>query len=163
MGRRPITGFSVESRSINYSRRWHRKTGLMVANMIHPTYLPFTRDQLLARTSTARNTWITSPQVRSVTPKSPPASGGCFRGCRSPMRCGSIVRSRRTKGSGRTLTLKSVFDAGQFAGILRAGFGESPPLSGFTSWEQCVGERGDQTLCFEVAIPSPAAYRQSLR
>ena len=60
-------------------------------------------------------------------------------------------------------TLKVVFDAGRFAEILRVAFGEEPPVAGFASWEQCVGERADQELRFEVAVSSPQSYRHALR
>ena len=60
-------------------------------------------------------------------------------------------------------TLKKVFDADEFANILRSAFGDQPPLEGFTSWKDCVGQKEDQELRFEVAISSPLAYRQALR
>lgn len=48
-----------------------------------------------------------------------------------------------------------------FAEILRRAFGEAPPFTGMTSWENCLN--GKLHLFFEVNLPSPEGYRKWLR
>lgn len=62
-----------------------------------------------------------------------------------------------------TCALKSVFDAEQFAAILKFAFGETPPLTAFSTWDDCVGKKKNQELRFEVAISSPLEYREALQ
>ena len=127
-------------------------------DLIHPVYLPFTRGQLsphfsnpkhldyfaisAARYSDFANEMVNTPVNRAVRLQR------------------QIEKDERFWTA---CTLKSVFDAGQFEHILRLAFGDSPPLMMFASWQDCVGEKGDQELKFEVAVSSPLIYRQSLR
>lgn len=61
-------------------------------------------------------------------------------------------------------TLKSIYDSDEpvkkFSKLLSTGYGPRPPLTGFSTWEECLA--GKLHLFFEVDLPSPKAYTQWL-
>ena len=130
--------------------------------MIHPTYLPFSREQLLPHFSDEKHLdYFVSSAIRYS------EYMARFGATRSGMPITSEVRlNRQVEKDERFWTaccLKTVFDHAAFAAALRSAFGDKPPLATFATWDECVGVRSDQDLRFEVAVSSPRAYRESLR
>ena len=131
-------------------------------NLIHPVYLPFTREQLALHFSDEKHLdYFATSAIRYSEFEA--RLSAKFDG----MPITNEVRlNRQIEKDERfwtACTLKVVFDAGRFADILRLTFGDTTPLMGFASWDQCVGERADQELRFEVAVSSPQVYRDALR
>lgn len=132
------------------------------ASLIHPVYLPFTREQLALHFNDEKHLdYFATSAIRYAEFVS--RFGDKF----AEMPITDEVRlNRQIEKDERfwtVCTLKTIFNAGRFADILRNSFGEAPPLEAFTTWEQCLGERKDQVLRFEVAVSSPLVYRQALR
>lgn len=132
------------------------------ANLIHPVYLPFTRAQLAPHFSDDKHLdYFATSAIRYA--EFAARFGAKFDG----MPLTKEVRlNRQIEKDERFWTacaLKVVFDAGRFVDILRLAFGDMPPVMGFASWEQYVGEPPDQELRFEVAVSSPQVYRDTLR
>lgn len=133
-----------------------------VENLIHPVYLPFTREQLTLHFSDEKHLdYFATSAIRYSEFVS--RFGAKF--AEMPI-TDEVRRNRQIEKDERfwtTCSLKSVFDADRFADLLRIGFGETPPLDSYRSWEHCIGEKNDQELRFEVAVSSPLVYRQKLR
>lgn len=130
--------------------------------MIHPIYLPFSREQLLPHFSNEKHLdYFVSSAIRYT------EFMARFGATKSGMPITPEVRlNRQVEKDERfwtACTLKTVFDNAAMASALRAAFREQPPLTTFSTWEECIGERGDQDLRFEVAVSSPRAYREALR
>ena len=127
-------------------------------DLIHSVYLPFSREQLLPHFNNPKHLdYFATSATRYSGVSNGPANTAVNREVRLQRQ---IEKDERFWTA---CTLKSVFDAGRFEHILRLAFGDSPPLMMFGSWQDCVGEKGDQELKFEVAVSSPLAYRESLR
>lgn len=62
-------------------------------------------------------------------------------------------------------TLKNIFDDPSreriLAQLLSKTYGSSPPISGLSTWEECLN--GDLHLYFEACLPSPQSYVKWLR
>jgi hypothetical protein len=132
------------------------------STLIHPVYLPFTREQLAPHFGNAKHLdrFVSSASRHTEFVARFQAQ---FDGM-SITKAVKVARQIEKDERFRTAcALKVVFDAGRFVDILRLAFGDTPPINGVASWEMCVGERADQELRFEVAVPSPLSYRDSLR
>jgi hypothetical protein len=129
---------------------------------IHPVYLPFTREQLAPHFGNDKHLdYFVTSAIRYS--EFVGRFGTKFDGM--PI-TEEVRRNRQIEKDERfwtVCTLKVVFDAGRFADILRLAFGSTPPLTGFATWEQCVGGTEDQELRFEVSVSSPQGYRDALR
>jgi len=131
-------------------------------SVIHPVYLPFTRQQLVPHFSDDKHLdYFATSAIRYA--EFVARLGAKFDGMPITKEVRLARQIEKDERFWTACTLKVVFDAGRFADILRIAFGDTPPITGFPSWEQCVGERADQELRFEVAVSSPQAYRDSLR
>ena len=131
-------------------------------SLIHPVYLPFSREQLAPHFSQEKYLdYFATSAIRYS------EFMARFGAKLAEMPITDEVRLHRQIEKDErfwtTCTLKSAFDAEKFSTVLRFGFGEKPPFADLASWEQCVGEKKDQELRFEVAVSSPLVYRQSLR
>jgi hypothetical protein len=130
--------------------------------MIHPIYLPFEREELLPHFTNAKHI---DAFVESAARHQ--AFSSRFHGNLSGMSLSAEVRKHRQMEKDECFwtacTLKTVFDNAAFSGVFKAAFGPTPPLRGFSSWDECVGQKSDQRLLFEVAAPSPHDYRSALR
>jgi hypothetical protein len=131
-------------------------------DVIHPVYLPVTREQLAPHfSSDKRLDYYATSAIRYsefVT-----RFGAKFAGMPITREVKTQRQIEKDELFWTACTLKSVFDAGRFSDILRSAFGERPPLTPFVSWDQAVGDEKDQELRFEAAVSSPLAYRQALK
>ena len=134
----------------------------MPNGIIHDVCLPFTHEQLAPHFSNEKHLdSLATSAIRNsafVT-----QFGAHFAGMPITKEVRDNRQIEKDERFWTVCTLKSVFDAGRFADILQCGFDNPPPLSGFASWEECVGEKKDQELRFEVAVSSPKVYRRALR
>ena len=130
--------------------------------VIHETYLPFNRQELLPHFSNERHLdeFVTSAsrQKEFVSRFMESLSG-------MPI-TDDVRRNRQIEKDERiwtATTLKKVFDAGAMSVVLEAVFGDQPPFDGVDSWESVVGSAEGQELRFEVSVPSPKSYRDGLK
>ncbi|MGE0607907.1 MAG: hypothetical protein AB7O62_12505 [Pirellulales bacterium] len=130
--------------------------------VIHPVYLPFTRQQLALHFSDDKHLdYFATSAIRYA--EFVARLGAKFEGMPITNEVRLARQIEKDERFWTACTLKMVFDAGRFADILRIAFGDVPPITGFASWDQCVGDRADQELRFEVAVSSPQVYRDTLR
>ena len=132
--------------------------------MIHPTYMPFTPDELAQHfTGDADanvNYFVRSAQRWLDFRREHP----------SPHQPLSASRSARQMEKDERFwtaaALKSLFDrsdrSARLAALLEKTFGRDPPLDAFDSWEACL-EGDDLHLYFEAQLPSPSSYVHWLR
>jgi len=128
-------------------------------DFIHPTYLPFTPDQL-----GHHFTGDVDANVEYFR-RSADRYRAFFEGGRSPIQ--PLSRSRRDRQIEKdekfwtATALKTVFDSKDRVPFLReilaGAFGSRPPLSAFATWDECL--EGDHlNLLFEAQLPSPSGY-----
>lgn len=133
-----------------------------VSSPIHSVYLPFTREQLAPHFNDDKHLdYFVTSAIRYS--EFVARLGTQLEGMPITNEVRLARQIEKDERFWTACTLKVVFDAGRFANILRLAFGDAPPLTGFASWEQCVGEPVDQELRFEVAVASPQVYRDVLR
>ena len=129
--------------------------------MIHEVYLPYTREELLPHFHNERHVdeFVTSAARQQ-------AFLSHYGDSTHGMPISREVKlNRQIEKDERIWTLsalKAVFDSQSMPGVLAAAFGMRPP-SRWESWEESLGAKEDQQLYFEVSIPSPKSYRQSLK
>lgn len=130
--------------------------------LIHPVYLPFTREQLSPHFNDDKYLdYFATSAIRYA--EFVTRFGAEFDGMPITKEVRLNRQIEKDERFWTACTLKSVFDAGRFPEILRIAFGEIPPLGGQATWEQWVGNRSDHELRFEVSVSSPLLYRQALR
>jgi hypothetical protein len=140
--------------------------------VIHPVYLPFSETQLrrhfapvagkdptfvserhLAyyRASAERNLAFRRLHPREAAPSIRDAKGPC-----------QVEKDERFWVVACLLRYYYAPDRDErFASILSRAFGQSPPMAGFSRWQECFG--GEEVyLFFEANLPSPPAYRKWL-
>jgi len=136
--------------------------------VLHPTYLPFTEAQLLARFAAVaggdedRRRFLRSyeeslerhRQAEALS-QLPRQRGGAGEA--------AIERDERIWTTTALLSLVEGPDpVGDLAALLERAFGTSaPPVPGFATWAEALGPEPE--LFLEVSLPSPASYQQHLR
>lgn len=138
--------------------------------VLHPTYLPFTEDQLLSHFVVAKDG---SPSERTkyleyyigsirrydeFCSDNPDRKGKAFSDMRFPCQVEKderfwIVSSMMAVfySSNRTTELVTLF---------KRAYGDSPPIEGIHDWKDCLS--GELHLFFEPSLPSPRAYKEWL-
>lgn len=122
-------------------------------SLIHPVYLPFSREQLAPHFSQEKYLdYFATSAIRYS------EFMARFGAKLAEMPITDEVRLHRQIEKDErfwtTCTLKSVFDAEKFSTVLRLGFGETPPFADLASWEQCVGERGTKSFVSRSLSPA---------
>lgn len=129
---------------------------------IHKVYLPFTRDQLKKHFKNVKHLeYFADSAKRHSEFIARHGSNVAKMSITKEVRLNRQIE--KDERFWTVCTLKSVFDVGKFADILRMGFGYKPPIPEFIDSDECVGIQHDQELFFEVAISSPQVYRQAIK
>jgi hypothetical protein len=133
-----------------------------IPTVIHRKFLPFTREQLLPHFNDEKHLdYFAASAIRYA--EFVDRFGANFAGMPITKEVRLKRQIERDERFWTACTLKTAFDNEVMAGILRAAFGNRPPLQAFPTWETCIGDRSEQTLRFEVAVSSPRLYREHLR
>jgi hypothetical protein len=131
--------------------------------MIHPTYLPFTRDELrphFLADSESHIEYFEKSAARYVEflAQNPITTGIALSKARGPRQI------ERDELFWTAATLKHLFDHPQrgekLCALLARCFGDAPPLQAFATWADCVN--GEIALYFEAQFPSPKPYKDWL-
>lgn len=146
---------------------------------MHPTYLPFTEEQVLSHFATVvgaegadRRRHITyyegqlgrqrAHEVDVETQRRALASLPRQRALPPVVAASPIAHDERFWTA---TALMSLFEgpspAADVVALLTAAYGPVPPFAGFSSWAEAIGT--DPQLFLEVSMPSPSSYQHHLR
>src|ERR1022692_138336 len=143
-----------------------------MSESLHPIYLPFTEEQLLAHfaavgtdtTSADRHLAYYAQSAKTARDwEEHPASGTPAEVAKAQRHGLQIQKDERFWV---VTALMSLFHARArvpvLAEMLRGCLGEVPPMEGLASWEQALGNQEELQLFFEVSLPTPPGYREYL-
>ena len=139
-------------------------------SVIHPTYLPFTEDQLLSHFLGAKegspsekakylNYYLSSiKRYDEFCSNNPDRRGKSFLDMRLPCQ---VEKDERFWIASCMMTLfYSPNRTEELVTLFTRAYGDSPPIEGMGSWEECFS--GDLRLFFEPSLPSPRLYKEWL-
>jgi len=136
---------------------------MRTSEMIHATYLPFTRDELRPHFLADADSHIdyfekSAARYIEFLEQNPTTSGIPINKARGPRQ---IEKDERFW---TVATLKHLYDHPQcverLGALLAKCFGDYPPLQNLTSWSDCLD--GEISLYFEAQFPSPKPYKDWL-
>ena len=130
--------------------------------MIHLRYLPFERQALIEHFSNEK--YI--DELEASAKRHIEFVSGRGAGLQGMPITSEVKRCRQMERDERFWTvssLKRLFDDNQMRAVLGFAFGDTPPIQGFETWDECLGRVEHQVLRFEVGCPSPELYRNYLR
>lgn len=143
-----------------------------MSELLHPIYLPFTKEQLRQHfaavgtdtTSADRKLeyYVKSAQAAKAW-EGDPATGTAGEVAKAKKHSLQIQKDERFWVATALMSLfHSPNRVGALAAILRSCLGDVPPTEGRLSWEQALGDGEQLCLFFEVSLPTPPSYRSHL-
>ncbi|MEJ5914469.1 hypothetical protein [Pseudokineococcus sp. 1T1Z-3] len=141
----------------------------METAVMHPTYLPFREEQLLARFAAASGGGDPAARLEHYRgPLEQLAAAEAVarvphqRSAGSAAGDTSLDRDERFWTASALLSLvEGPSPAADLAALLRLTYGEAPPFAGFATWADALGPAPE--LYLEVSLPSPPSYQHHLR
>jgi hypothetical protein len=143
-----------------------------MTELLHPIYLPFTKEQLRQHfaavgtdsTSAGRHLeyYLKSAEAAKAWERDP-ATGTSGEVARAKRHSLQIQKDERFWVATALMSLFHSPDrVGALADMLRRCLGDVPPLEGWLSWEQALGDGEELSLFFEVSLPTSPSYREHL-
>ena len=143
-----------------------------MGELLHPIYLPFTEEQLLAHFAAVGTDTTSADRHLAYYTKSAKAA----RNWGEHPTSGTPAEVAKAQRHGLQIqkderfwvvtALMSMFHAPDrvpvLAEMLRGCLGKVPPIEGLASWEQALGDQQQLQLYFEVSLPTPKGYREYL-